>query len=274
MITFVGQNIISTDKITKTKPRENREKIINKLIHNNMKKILLLAVALLGMAAGAEAQTLAVDGNEFVALKGKQATLAIKVNNATAVRDVMFDITLPTGITLGTVAPEDATNYKVAISDAKDGNTYTVILYSESGKTGATTINFPLTVPAEYTGELWANLSSSTANGKWTNDAATEDEASSTPYTFQVGLLGDASKDSKVNTTDSSALFDFISANATITSLGSFSVVVNINGDNAINTTDSSALFDIIAANGSSSVKGEANFEDSNIDDTESEWAD
>lgn len=179
-----------------------------------MKKILLLAVALLGMAAGAEAQTLAVDGNEFVALKGKQATLAIKVNDATAVRDVMFDITLPTGITLGTVAPEDATNYKVAISDAKNGNTYTVILYSESGKTGATTINFPLTVPAEYTGELWANLSSSTANGKWTNDAATEAEASNTPYTFQVGLLGDVDKSAAVNITDVVALASHVGGKA------------------------------------------------------------
>ena len=183
-----------------------------------MKKILLLAVALLGMAAGAEAQTLAVDGNEFVALKGKQATLAIKVTKGTDdIRDVMFDITLPEGVSLNG-NPTAPTGYTAVASDVKEGNKYTVIVYSapESGNPSTITstgvINIPLTVPETFDdAKLWKPTItlSSTANGKVTNDAAVETSAESTAYTFEVGLLGDANKNGEVKPNDAQAVLQY-----------------------------------------------------------------
>ena len=188
-----------------------------------MKKILLLAVALLGMAAGAEAQTLAVDGNEFVALKGKQATLAIKVTKGTDdIRDVMFDITLPEGVSLNG-NPTAPTGYTAVASDVKEGNKYTVIVYSapESGNPSTITstgvINIPLTVPETFDdAKLWKPTItlSSTANGKVTNDAAVETSAESTAYTFEVGLLGDVDKSTAVNITDVVALASHVGGKA------------------------------------------------------------
>ena len=211
------------------------------------KKLLLLAVSLLGMAS-AQAQTLGVDGSAFEVLKGKTGTLAIKVGSATNVRDVQFDITIPAGVELGTPAA-GTQDYKVAISDATavtGGNKYTVILYSETGEKGAADINFPLTVPADFSGELWANLTSSTADGKYTNDAATEAAATSTTYTFQVGLLGDANKDTFVDIADINTILDVMTD---VTPERYSALAANANEDNTpgADRADVNAVLDMMA---------------------------
>ena len=257
-----------------------------------MKKKLLLLATLLGVTFGMEAQTLSVDNNSFVGLRGKSATLSVKVNQgSTDLRDVVFDIVIPEGVTFNPDAVTTAADgYTVACAAVTgETNKYKVILYSaptkDSGKQPSTigagvTIDFPLTIPANFAdSKLWkpSLTPSSTSEGSATymaSDAVKEIGATSTAYTFEVGLLADVNKDGKVNSTDTSAEFDYIAAHATPASLGSFSVVVNVNGDSSINSTDISALFDIIAASGNS-VKAEAGFEEkSAADDEETNWAD
>ncbi len=206
------------------------------------KKLLLLAVSLLGMAS-AQAQTLSVENNKFEALKGTEATLAINVGSATNVRDLQFDIVIPAGVTLGTPAPA-ANTYKLAASDptaVEGGNKYTVILYSETAAKGATTINFPLTIPADFAGELWANLTSSTADGKWTNDAAAEAAATSTAYTFQIGRLGDANKDKSLSVSDAIAILDIMAGNYPD------NIAADVNGDNTLSVSDAIGVLDLMA---------------------------
>ena len=198
--------------------------------------------------ASAQAQTLSVDGNKFEALKGKPATLAINVGSATNVRDLQFDIVIPAGVTLGTPAPA-ANTYKVAASDptaVEGGNKYTVILYSESAAKGATTINFPLEVPADFAGELWVNLASSTSEGKWTNDAAAEAAATSTAYTFQIGRLGDANKDTFVDIADINTILDVM---ADVTPERYSALAANANEDNTpgADIADVNAVLDMMA---------------------------
>lgn len=237
-----------------------------------MKKLLLSAVALLGFGLAAEAQTLSVADNEFVALKGESNTLTINVGSATQVRDVQFDITVPAGVTIGTPAAGEST-YSVAMSDAVDvngDNKYTVILYSASAATGACSIDFPLTIADGVT--PWAQVSSSTANGKWTNVSAVEAAATSTAYTFEIGLKGDVSKDAKVNSTDVSGMLQYIADGRVPADLGAMAVVANINGDAQLNSTDVSGILQIVAAT-SSEVKAEVDFVEIPAD-VEVDWAD
>ena len=235
-----------------------------------MKKLLLSAVVLLGFGLAAEAQTLSVDNNEFIALKGESNTLTVNVGNAASVRDVQFDIVVPAGVTIGTPTAGVST-YSVAISDAKtvaDGNQYTVILYSADAATGASSIDFPLTVADGVT--PWATVSSSTANGKWTNADAAEAAATSTAYTFEIGLKGDVSKDCAVDFGDISGVLAYI---ADATTINAFALrVADTTGDNSIDFGDISGVLSIIAG-GSSSVKAEADFVEIPAD-VEVDWAD
>ena len=98
------------------------------------KKLLLLAVALLGMGS-AQAQTLSVDN--FEVLKNSSNTLTVTVTD-NVVRDAQFDITVPTGVTLAAPTVPEGSKYAVEMSAATvtdAGNKYTVILYSAEAET-------------------------------------------------------------------------------------------------------------------------------------------
>ena len=214
------------------------------------KKLLLLAVSLLGMAS-AQAQTLKVAN--FEVLEGKTSNLVVGFNDATSVRDAQFDITVPTDVTLGTpVAP---TGYTVAMSDATTvdgGKKYTVILYSADANTGVGDITFPVTATNNITGTYWDPLVSSVANGATTvspnNSTVTENQMSTYPsYTFQIGLLGDANKSGSVNIADVSTIISAI-IGGNPASYSELAANANETGD--VNIADVSATISIITSGG------------------------
>lgn len=245
--------ITETQKKTgKTRKTRNKH-IINHLIINNMrKKLLLLAVSLLGMAS-AQAQTLSVADNAFEVLKGGSNTLTVNIGSATDVRDVQFNIVLPTGVTLGEVGSGNE-NYTAAISDATavdGGSQYTVILYSASGAKVPTTVTFPISVADSYAGNLWDDLGSSLSAAKTTDDDATETDVAAadiSEYTFEVGLLGDANKNGSVNIADVSTIISaVIGGNPSPYS----ALAANANETGGVNIADVSAVISIVTGSGS-----------------------
>ena len=182
-----------------------------------MKKLLLMAVALLGSFA-AQAQTI---GNEGAVLKGKAGSMTINLNGVSAARDMQFSVLVPTGITLGTVdgscVADDTDMYDgVAISDGEavtGGTKYTVVIYSTEAETtdGGKILNLPVTITNNYAGGFWANTTVATiSDAKFTNDAAEEAAAAVGTYAFEVGLLGDVDKSGAMDISDVVALAGFV----------------------------------------------------------------
>ena len=175
-----------------------------------MKKLLLMAVALLGSFA-AQAQTI---GNEG-------AAVTINLNGVSAARDMQFSVLVPTGITLGTVdgscVADDTDMYDgVAISDGEavtGGTKYTIVVYSTEAETtdGGKILNLPVTITNNYAGGFWANTTVATiSDAKFTNDAAEEAAAAVGTYAFEVGLLGDVDKSGAMDISDVVALAGFV----------------------------------------------------------------
>jgi len=221
-----------------------------------MKKLLLMAVALLGSYA-AQAQTI---GNEGTAVTGKTGTMTINLNGVSDARDMQFSVLVPTGITLGTVdgscVADDTDMYDgVAISDGEavtGGTKYTVVIYStEAEKTdGGKILNLPVTITSNYAGGYWGSTTPATiSDAKFTNDAAEETVANAGTYAFVVGLFGDVDKNSSIGVGDISGVADLV-ANGASSAYANASFVADTDGNNSIGVGDISAIASYIA-NGS-----------------------
>lgn len=215
-----------------------------------MKKLLLMAVALLGSFA-AQAQTI---GNEGAVLKGKAGSMTINLNGVSAARDMQFSVLVPTGITLGTVdgscVADDTDMYDgVAISDGEavtGGTKYTIVVYSTEAETtdGGKILNLPVTISNDYAGGFWANTTVATiSDAKFTNDAAEEAAAAVGTYAFEVGLLGDANKNGVVETTDLSAAIGYMLNSATSTAS---KLAADVDENGQVLTTDLSGIVNIM----------------------------
>lgn len=223
-----------------------------------MKKLLLLAVALLGTAY-AQAQTITAD--DVKALKGKgDVNIAVALGSSgDAVRDVQFSFVVPTGLNLGTPTVGDATTdagagaYAVAISDptaVTGGNKYTVVVYSEDGEffNDGTILNIPVTIPTDYA-DLWTTTSCSLEGIAYTVDDATETAVADDAYSVLVGLFGDVDKNKSIGVGDISGVADLV-ANGTTSTYADAAFAADTDGNNSIGVGDISAIASYIA-NGS-----------------------
>lgn len=234
-----------------------------------MKKLLLLAVSLLGMAS-AQAQTITAE--DVIALPGQSGTISVDLatNGESGIRDAQFSFVVPTGLTLGTPGVGDATeeaggegSYTVAISDGEtlgNGTKYTVVVYSTDANNfnDGAILNIPVSVPADYSGTYWDETTAYDLNGiAYTVENATETAVAADTYKFEVGLLGDVNKSGDVAFADAGLIFQYMEAGTTPASLGNFSVICDLNGDGSFSFADAGLVFDIIEGSASSSVKEE-----------------
>lgn len=242
-----------------------------------MKKLLLMAVALLGTYA-AQAQTISVE--DVLAVDGKNPAIQVNIASTTGdERDAQFTFVVPTGVTIGTPAVGSATDnagsgaYAVALSDPSTvtgGTQYTAVVYSEQGEffNDGVILNIPVDVSNVST--YWNETTHALSGIHYTVDDATETTPADDAYTFQVGLLGDVDKSGSVNFSDVSAALDYVAAPSTVDSFAL--MIADIAADNTINFTDVSGMLDIIAANSGSSVKEEVEFVAEPIE--AEDWAD
>lgn len=246
-----------------------------------MKKLLLMAVALLGTYA-AQAQTISVE--DVLAVDGKNPAIQVNIANTTGdERDAQFTFVVPTGVTIGTPAVGSATDdagsgaYAVALSDpttVTGGTQYTAVVYSEQGEffNNGVILNIPVTIPADFS-DYWNETTHALSGIHYTVDDATETTPADDAYTFQVGLLGDANKDKSVDFGDARVIFGYMESETAPSSLGNFEVIVNLNGDSALDFGDARGIFTIMEQTGGSSVKEEVEFVEVPAD-VDVDWAD
>lgn len=251
-----------------------------------MKKLLLMAVALLGTYA-AQAQTISVE--DVLAVDGKNPAIQVNIASTSGqVRDAQFTFVVPTGVTMGTPAVGSATDnagsgaYAVALSDpttATDGSgtQYTAVVYSEQGEffNDGVVLNIPVTIPENFSG-YWNETTHALSGIHYTVDDATETTPADDAYTFQVGLLGDVDKSGAVKIADAQAIVDYvlhIIADAPNDPTNPFvAFVADIDGG-GVTIADAQAAVDLFLASGGSSVKSEIDFEGEEEFETE-DWAD
>ena len=244
-----------------------------------MKKLLLMAVALLGTYA-AQAQTISVE--DVLAVDGKNPAIQVNIANTTGdERDAQFTFVVPTGVTIGTPAVGSATDnagsgaYAVALSDPSTvtgGTQYTAVVYSEQGEffNDGVVLNIPVEIPADFS-DYWNETTHALSGIHYTVDDATETTPADDAYKFQVGLIGDVDKSSGVDFFDISEVLNYIADPTTVDAFA-LTIADLVDNKGTIDFFDISAILDIIAANSSSSVKGEAEFV---VEPIEAEdWAD
>jgi len=246
-----------------------------------MKKLLLMAVALLGTYA-AQAQTISVE--DVLAVDGQNPAIQVNIASTSGqVRDAQFTFVVPTGVTMGTPAVGSATDnagsgaYAVALSDpttVTGGTQYTAVVYSEQGEffNDGVVLNIPVTIPADFS-DYWNETTHALSGIHYTVDDATETTPADDAYTFQVGILGDANKDKSVDLGDAKVIYNYIKNGTTPASLNNFAMIVNLNGGDDFDLGDAKAIYNIIAAS-SNNVKAESEFDDSAVLDVEVDWAD
>ena len=244
-----------------------------------MKKLLLMAVALLGTYA-AQAQTISVE--DVLAVAGKNPAIQVNIANTTGdERDAQFTFVVPTGVTIGTPAIGSATDnagsgaYAVALSDPSTvtgGTQYTAVVYSEQGEffNDGVVLNIPVEIPADFS-DYWNETTHALSGIHYTVDDATETTPPYDSYKFQVGLLGDVTKSGSIDFEDISGILDYIAAPSTIDAFA-LSIADVADDFGTIDFTDVSGVLDIIAANSGSSVREEFEFDAEPID--AEDWAD
>ena len=245
-----------------------------------MKKLLLMAVALLGTYA-AQAQTISVE--DVLAVDGKNPAIQVNIANTTGdERDAQFTFVVPTGVTIGTPAVGSATDdagsgaYAVALSDpttVTGGKQYTAVVYSEQGEffNDGVVLNIPVTIPADFS-DYWNETTHALSGIHYTVDDATETTPADDAYTFQVGILGDVNKNGEVALADAGLIYQYMESTTTPASLGNFAVICDLNEDGSFSLADAGLIYNIIEANGSS-VKEEVDFFEIPAD-VDVDWAD
>ena len=120
-----------------------------------MKRLQNLIIALLLVASNATAQSLMVGDVQLVA--GLDETITIKVEEASDMAALQFNLTLPDGVVLN----QDAENYGITLGDATDDHTlnvlplasgdYLFVLYSMNLRTFADgeLLNIPVTATVD-----------------------------------------------------------------------------------------------------------------------------
>lgn len=241
-----------------------------------MKKLLLMAVALLGTYA-AQAQTISVE--DVLAVDGKNPAIQVNIANTTGdERDAQFTFVVPTGVTIGTPAIGSATTdaggaYAVALSDpttVTGGTQYTAVVYSEQGEYFNDGVILNIPVDVSNVSAYWNETTHALSGIHYTVDDATETTPADDAYTFQVGLLGDVDKSSGVDFDDITGVLGYIAAPTTVDDFALS--IANVTGDSAIDFDDITGILNIIAAN-SSSVKEEVDFFEIPAD-VDVDWAD
>lgn len=224
--------------------------------------------------------------NQVIVVKGgeRQGVIKIKLTDSSKCRDMQFDLTLPTGITLAN-APTDAEPVKMV--EAKDANH--VLFYALDGQTvkiavvdkvaalgadvkageveNATSygqylandivFELPIAVAADFVGVKDATI----ANLAFTDDDATADIAVTGTTTFGIDalLLGDVNDNGEVNLTDAT---NILYATSQFNARPSLFIdeVSDVNGDGAAVPTlaDATGALYIFWANSSTGSAKEA----------------
>lgn len=247
---------------------ENVQNSVNKcsiLNNKTMKKLLLLAVALMGSVV-AKADTYTVSDVNMIS--GSTGTITVGLTNAAAVRDFQVSVAIPAGFTYvsSALTGRAASNYTLDTdAAANDTNkTLTFIGYS----TGNTSTNTPyyiaagsgdiLTITVSTAANAWAegsNAANST-DGKTTNDAAAASTVALPAFNLLSGILGDVDRSSGVDVADASSIVGYYN-NGSVS--GTFYLqVADVYVDGVIDTADFSSTIGIY----NSAVKAEVNVAD------------
>ena len=253
---------------------ENVQNSVNKcsiLNNKTMKKLLLLAVALVGsVVAKADSYTV----SDVNMISGSTGTISVSLTNAAAVRDFQVSVAIPTGFTFVS-ASTPLSYYTVdtdAVANTTTNATVTFIGYSTGNAGNAVTIAAGTTevlqIVVSTAANAWAEAEDvATSAGKATNDNAVAADVTAATFNLLAGILGDVNRSSTLNVADASALVSYIMGNTPATF---YPQVADFNGSSSINIADASAVVNQIM---SSSVKSEVVPEEE-VDEDDIIWAD
>lgn len=257
-----------------------------------MKKVLLTMLTLL--AAGSMwAQTAgplnvptvtrsAGQVKEVSVVASRNGVIKIQLETQTAYRDLQFDLTLPTGISLVTPAGEavitDADNmvdeHHVAFY-AQDGQTVKFAIvdnvallaantgigevtnpenYAQTLVTNSVILEIPVTVASDYSGSNAATLANVIASTEDANGVKSNILADAT-FNIRAMLLGDVNDDGDVDVQDITTLIDKIQGNELTVFV---EVAADIDEEGHFDVQDISGVVDIIQTQNSTSSPAKA----------------
>ncbi len=186
-----------------------------------MKKGLLTMLALLSMGSVFAQDYSGPDARVVTARKG---VLKIQLSSTTTYRDLQFDLTLPTGISLVTesVSPEspDATNVKegaaghVIAYNAVGDNAVRFAVYDQANG-NAFTDGVLIEIPVQASDAFTANDVANVTNVVTSDNYAKSYAKNAFDINILVNLLGDVNEDGSVNVTDIMAVASRIKGVAT-----------------------------------------------------------
>lgn len=186
-----------------------------------MKKGLLTMLALLSMGSVFAQDYSGPDARVVTARKG---VLKIQLSSTTTYRDLQFDLTLPTGISLVTesVSPEspDATNVKegaaghVIAYNAVGDNAVRFAVYDQANG-NAFTDGVLIEIPVQASDAFTANDVAKVTNVVTSDNYAKSYAKNAFDINILVNLLGDVNEDGSVNVTDIMAVASRIKGVAT-----------------------------------------------------------
>ena len=257
---------------------ENVQNSVNKcsiLNNKTMKKLLLLAVALVGsVVAKADSYTV----SDVTMVSGSTGVISVSLNNAAAVRDFQVSVAIPTGFTFVS-ASTPLSYYTVdtdAVANTTTNATATFIGYSTGNAGNAVTIAAGTTEVLQITVSSAANAWSeaedvATSAGKATNDAAAASDVTAATFDLIAGIMGDIDKNATISFNDISGLLNYIGGDTTIIQ----QLFADVNGDTTVNFNDVSGILNLMAG---SPVKADIDFieevEEPVIDESDIIWAD
>jgi hypothetical protein len=227
-----------------------------------MKKGLLTMLALLSIGS-VFAQDYSVPDARVVT--SRQGVLKVQLSSTTPYRDLQFDLTLPTGISLVTesVSPDspDATNVKeaatghvIAYNPVGDNAVRFAVYDQANGNTfsDGVLIEIPVQASDAFTADAVANVTNLV-----TSDAEAKSYAKdSFNFNIKLNLLGDVDENDRVEVTDILLTADYILNEFVAPNNFKNIGAANVENNNIINVTDILGIADIIlSGSGSSSAK-------------------
>lgn len=218
-----------------------------------MKKSLLTMLALLSMGSVFAQDFSGPDARVVTSRKG---VLKVQLSSTNAYRDLQFDLTLPTGITLVTesVSPEtpDATNVKEGATGhviaynpvGTEGNVVRFAVYDQTNGTPFTE-GVLIEIPVQATDAFTANAVANVTNVVTSDAVAVSYAKNPFDINILVNLLGDVNEDNKVNVTDVLTTADYILTEGTTPEFKNKGAG-DIDNSTIINVTDILGIADII----------------------------
>ena len=190
-----------------------------------MKKSLLTMLALLSIGSSAFAQGTvnvptvvrkAGQVKEVSVVASRQGKVKVELQNSANYRDLQFDLTLPTGITVateGTAVQDAASNHTVSFNAVAD-NKVRFVVYNDGQDdnvaeefSNGIVVEIPVNVASSYSGTKAGLLDNIITSDEEAHSISLEDG----DFNFRAVLLGDVTDDGNVDMADAQAIiFTFL----------------------------------------------------------------